>query len=105
MNPAFFAPQLRTFIPLFLNEALKVRHLIHLDVNQPSGLRGFAARPKVEGRSCFPAPYGAARHQYNYVALTRSLGHHWRRSVLCRALVTMGLYSTLSWFRLRVRLP
>jgi hypothetical protein len=32
MNPAFFAPQLRTFIPLFLNEALKVRHLIDPNV-------------------------------------------------------------------------
>jgi hypothetical protein len=33
MNPAFFAPQLRTFIPLFLNEALKVRRVIDSDVN------------------------------------------------------------------------
>jgi cytochrome P450 len=32
MNPAFFAPQLKTFLPVFLNSALKVRHLVDSDV-------------------------------------------------------------------------
>ena len=37
----------------------------------------------MEGRSHFPGPHGTARHQRDPVALTRDLGHHWRRYVLC----------------------
>jgi hypothetical protein len=33
MTPAFFAPQLKTFLPLFLDVALKVGHPVDLDIH------------------------------------------------------------------------
>jgi hypothetical protein len=54
MNPAFFAPQLRTFIPLFLNDALKVRHLIGLDVNLLKTSTGLCSSPRSGKTKLFP---------------------------------------------------
>jgi hypothetical protein len=33
MTPSFFAPQLKTFLPLFLNVALKVGLSVDLDIH------------------------------------------------------------------------
>jgi hypothetical protein len=40
MTPAFFAPQLKTFLPMFLNVALKVGHPFDLDIHLLKKLSG-----------------------------------------------------------------
>ena len=80
MTPAFFAPQLKTFLPLFQNVAMKVVHFVDSDIHVlKSDLWLTTARPEVEGRSDFPGSNGTACHQRDHVAVTHNPGRYWRR--------------------------
>jgi hypothetical protein len=56
MTPAFFAPQLRTFLPLFQDMALKVRCFVDTDTTQKviRNLRQLAQKWKDEVISLDP---------------------------------------------------
>ena len=89
MNPAFFAPQLRTHLSLFQSSADKVKGL-YISIAS-TGLtlpNDTIARSKVEGGSNRRGCFWTTTHQCDGMAFTHYARYHWRRSVRpCDALV------------------
>src|SRR6267142_810245 len=85
MNPAFFAPQLRTHLSLFQSSADKVRCLYFSIGDTGLTPNDTIARSKVERGSNRHRRFWTTTHQCDGMAFTHYARYHRRRSEIGRA--------------------